>query len=417
MATGSTTSSFPALTYTTENWLDLEVPGEIIDDNWSDDDQRGIARTRASTQSISMGALKVAWKQVRDQSDRDKVKQSKEDTFDLIDDLDSDVLKCMYASYLFSRGTKERYISHFYNQLVGSIHPEYDELYNKLNSKNRKVGKTMFLYLYDPDALKGIFTLDHIDQRKPREIGQSTTSIGNPLDNVSTDRLEETAKSDKRSAKHWHSFEYKNNPYITIKRHYRDAVNPQTTKNEEVEEAEYVVTKFDGDTVDIHTEKKGTANTIRDSLGSAHSNPDVEFEPAEERKPPDHFEDTTPLEITNKIDGKKGYTVTGILTEDTKFSKNPTLKLYTDDKDAVLPAIRDLRDVNDKFFTEIRNINHFIIAKNNTTYTLLPKQEDSGDFQWFVRYQARGASDAERKEFEKDIGSILNITPCFISSD
>lgn len=417
MATESVAASLPDLTYDAETWIDLEIQGNIIDNNWVNTDQRGLAQHRASTPSISMDALKIAWKQVQDQSDRDTVKKKKEETFDLIGSFDTDVLKCMYAAYLFARGTKEKYISHYYRQISASVDPEYTDLYDKCNKENRKVGKTLFLYIYNSDLLKDVFTLDHIDRRKPREIGQRDATISNPLNDISMSTVESIVQSDNRDAKYWRSFEYQGCHYITIKRHYRDAVDAQTTQNEEIEQAEYVVLKFDDGTVDIHSEKKTTASTIRNSLGTAYSDIDVEFESAEERKPADHFEDTTPYQIIKDINSTTDYTVTGTLVDNTKFTNNPTLKIQTEDGAAVLPAIRDFRNTNNKFFTEVRNVRNIVIVHDDTTYTLLPKQDSESGFQWYIRYHADGITDTERESFENAIESVLNVRPCFITTD
>jgi len=64
----SSASSFTQLTYDAAFWADLEVTGELIDEKWTDDEKRGDARDRASTQSVSKDALKIAWKQVKDRA-------------------------------------------------------------------------------------------------------------------------------------------------------------------------------------------------------------------------------------------------------------------------------------------------------------------------------------------------------------
>lgn len=416
MSSVQTTSTLTTLSFCPSDWVNLEVPGEIIDANWTDDDIRGDARDRADSQSISKDALRIAWKQVEEEAERDKVKQSKKDTFDLIDSLDSDGLKCMYAAYQFTRGIKEEYIDYYYNQISGDVDRDYEDLYNSLDKKNRRVGKCMFLYLYADDSLKSIFTLDHIDRPKPREIGRADNPPSNPIDDLTVGDIEDVLKGSSRDAQVWHSFQYKGRHFLNIKRHYRDAVDTQTTTNEEVEQAEYVVSKFVDDKVEIHTEKKTTAGTVRKSLGGAYQNKDVEFKRAEDRKPYDHFDGVTPIDIIERIEGAGKYVVTGILTGDSKLTNNPTVKLRTGGE-RVLPAIQDLQTTSAQFFTDMRKVKHIAIEKDDTTYTLFPRQDDGNNYKWYVRYQASGISDAEREEFEDDMETALDITPCFISSE
>jgi len=416
MSSGQTTSSLTTLSFRPSDWVDLEVPGEIIDENWTDEDIRGDARHRAASSSISKDALRIAWKQVQDQSDRDQVKQSKEETFNLIDSLDSGGLKCMYAAYRFTRGIKETYIDYYYDDISGEVDSGYKDLYDSLNKKNRRVGKCMFLYLYDEDSLKSIFTLDHIDRPKPREIGQANNPPSNPIEDLTVGDIEDVLETSSRDAEEWHSFQYDGSYFLSIKRHYRDAVDTQTTTNEEVEQAEYVVSKFIDNKVEIHTEKKSTAGTLRTSLGGAYHNTDVEFERAEDRKPHDHFEGLTPIDLIENIEHVGKYVVTGILTGDSKLRNNPTVKLRTDGE-RVLPAIQDLQATSDQFFTEIRRVKHIAVEKDDTTYTLFPRQDEGNDYEWYVRYQASGISDTEREEFEADMEKALEITPCFVSSE
>lgn len=416
MSSGQTSSSLTTLSFDPSDWINLEVPGEIIDNNWNDEDMRGNARHRADSPSISKDALRIAWKQVEDQSTRDQVKQSKEETFDLIDSLDSDGLKCMYAAYRFTRGVKEEYIDYYYDEIAGDVDSGYKDIYDSINKKKRKVSKCMFIYLYDKESLKSIFTLDHIDRPKPREIGQADNPPSNPIGDLTIGDIEEVLKTSSRDAKKWHSFTYDGNHYLTIKRHYRDAVDTQTTTNEEVEQAEYVVSKFIDDKVEIHTEKKPTAGMVRTSLAGAYHDTDVEFERAEERKPHNHFDGISPIDLLENIEHVGKYVVTGILTGDSKLRNNPTVKLRTNGE-RVLPAIQDLQMTSDQFFTEMRRVKHIAIEKDDTTYTLLPRQDEGSNYEWYVRYQAAGISDTERKNFEDDMKEALNITPCFVSSE
>ena len=416
MSSGQATSSLTTLSFCPSDWVNLEVPGEIIDNNWTDEDIRGDARHRAASPSISKDALRIAWKQVEDQSDRDQVKQSKEETFNLIESFDSGGLKCMYAAYQFTRGIKEEYIDYYYDSISGDVDSGYEELCDSLNKKNRRVGKCMFIYLYNKNFLKSIFTLDYIDRLKPREIGQADNPPSNPINDLTVGDIEDVLETSSRDAQEWHSFQYGGSYFLSIKRHYRDAVDTQTTTNEEVEQAEYVVSKFIGDKVEIHTEKKSTAGTVRTSLAGAYHDTDVEFERAEERKPHDHFDRLTPIDLIENIEEVGKYVVTGILTGDSKLTNNPTVKLRTDGG-RVLPAIQDLQTTSDQFFTEIRRVKHIAIEKDDTTYTLFPRQDEGNNYEWYVRYQAAGISDTEREEFESDMEEALDISPCFVSSE
>lgn len=412
----SSASSFTQLTYDAAFWADLEVTGELIDEKWTDDEKRGDARDRASTQSVSKDALKIAWKQVKDQASRDQVHRSKTDTFDLIEDHDSEVLKCLFAAHEFTRGIKRKYVSYYYDQISAQVDQEYRDLYDSLDTDGRRVGKTMFLYMYEPDTLKSIFSLAHIDQPKPKAIGKSDSTTSNPRSDIDEDDLESIAQSDTREAVKWHDFEYEGDDYITIKRHYRDTVDTQTQTNEEVEQAEYVVTRFYDEKVDVYTQKKTTASSIRDQLGSAFQSQSVDFDSAEERKPYDHFNNISPVNIIQEIDNLTDHTVMGVVATDSVFSNSPSVKLRTDG-DEILPAVRDIRDADAQFITDMRDIGQIVVNKKGKTYTLFPKQEDDGNHQWYVRYQASGLTDDQRTEFEEDIEEILDIRPFYITSN
>jgi len=322
----------------------------------------------------------------------------------------------MYAAYRFTRGIKEEYINYYYEDISEDVDSGYKDLYDSLNTKNRRVGKCMFLYMYNEDSLKSIFMLDHIDRPKPREIGRADNPPSNPIDDLTVGDIEDVLKTSSRDAQEWHSFQYDGSHFLAIKRHYRDAVDTQTTTNEEVEQAEYVVSKFIDDKVEIHTEKKSTAGTVRTSLAGAYHDTDVEFERAEERKSHDHFDGISPIDLIEDIEDVGKYVVTGILTGDSKLTNNPTVKLRTDGE-RVLPAIQDLQTTSDQFFTEMRRVKHIAIQKDDTTYTLFPRQDEGNNYEWYVRYQAAGISDTEREEFEDDMEEALDITPCFISSE
>ena len=412
----SSVSSLTPLTYDADFWVDLEVTGELIDEKWNDDEKRGDARDRASTPSVSKDALKIAWEQVKDQSSRDKVHRSKTDTFDLIEDLNSEVLKCLFAAHEFTRGVKRKYVSYYYDQISGQVDQEYEDLYDSLNTDGRRVGKTMFLYMYEQDALKSIFSLAHIDQPKPKAIGESGSTTSNPRRDIDRDDLEAIAQSDTREAVKWHDFEYEGADFITVKRHYRDAVDTQAQTNEEVEQAEYVVIRFYDSKVDVYTQKKTTASSIRDQLGSTFQSQSVEFDSAEERKPHDHFNNILPVDVIQDIDNLTDHTVMGVVATDSGLSNAPSVKLRTDG-DEILPAVRDVRDADTGFISDMKSVGQFVVDKNGKTYTLFPRQEDAGDHQWYVRYQASGLTDDQRTEFEEDIEDILDIRPFYITSN
>lgn len=412
----SSASNLTSLTYDAAFWADLEVTGELINGKWTDDEKRGEARDRASTQSVSKDALKIAWKQVKGQATRDQVHRSKTDTFDLIEGLNSEVLKCLFAAHEFTRGVKRKYVSYYYNQISSQVDQEYRDLYDSLDTGGRRVGKTMFLYLYEPDALKSIFSLAHIDQPKPKAIGESGSTTSNPRSDIDSGDLEAIAQSDTREAVKWHDFEYEGGDYITIKRHYRDAVDTQTQTNEEVEQAEYVVARFYDDKVDVYTQKKTTASSIRDQLGSAFQSQSVDFDSAEERKPHDHFNSISPVSVIQDIDNLNDHTVMGVVATDSGLSNGPSVKLRTDG-DEILPAVRDVRDADAEFITDMTDVGQIVVNKAGKTYTLFPKQEGGGDHQWYVRYQASGLTDDQRTEFEEDIEGILDIRPFYITSN
>ncbi|MFC7137280.1 hypothetical protein [Halobaculum litoreum] len=408
----STSSSITPLKYDADTWIDLEVAGNLINNKWTDDEKRGAARNSVSRPAINMDAVKIVWEQVKGKSSRTKAKQSKSDTFDHIDSLDPEGLKCLYAAFEFTRGIKEKYISYYYDQLT--VEPGYQDLYDDLNKQGRRVGKTLFLYLYDQDALKSIFSLSHIDRPKPKAIGKNASKIANPTGNIDIGKFEDVAKSTNREARKWCDFEYEGDEYITIKRHYRDAVDPQARTNEEVEQAEYVVTRFYDKFVDVYTEKNTTASSIREQLGSTFKSQSVQFDSAEERKPNTHFNNLSPFDAIQAIDKLSKHTVMGVKASDSGLSNGPRLTMRTEGQ-KILPAIRDIRNVNSGFVDDMRDVAQIVISKDGKTYTLFPRQADS--YEWYVRYQAAGLTDDEREEFEQDMEKILDIQPFYVSSN
>lgn len=416
MASQTPSSQIPSLSFNPGRWRELEVPGEIIDQNWSTDIS-GDLKTRADSPSISRDAILLARKQIEDDLDDDAGRpRGKEDLVEQIEDADEEPLKCLYAAFVFTRSVSEKYISYYFEQIETAVDDEYEKLYGKLASDNRRVGKALLLYIYDYESLQSIFALDLIERRKPREIGQAESPPSNPIDDLDVDKLKTTLESNSRRSVEWHDFEYAGDRYLVIKRHYRDGVDPQVDENEEIEEAEYTIAKFHSDLVDIHTQKKSTANSIRNTLSGAYDGQDVTFDRAEERKPRDHFQDTDLQDLLNDIEAKSGYTVTGLLVENTPLTNSPSFRLRTEEE-SINPALEDLQGFRDSFSNEMRDVSQIVLDKEETTYTLYPNQDEQGQYEWYVRYHADGVEDSERAEFEDDMEDVFDIEPTFISSN
>lgn len=405
----------PELVFDQDIWLNLEVPADIIDEQWEDDYEDEL-KERAGSQTILRNELKIAWMQNNEETDKNKPPREKTELLSEIKEDDVELAKCIYAAYRFSRGISKSYFSEFYKEISEEVEDtDYEELYNELGGKGRKVGKTLLLYLFNPDSLKSILVLDECHRPKPRAIRQAGLAPDDPIDQLNVGKILKQLESDSREYAEWHNFEYEGKSYLAIKRHLRDQVGRQVDENKEIEEAEFIVIKFRKDYAEVFAQKKTTANRAQKGLNKAFSDEDeIEYEPIEDSVAYDHFENTESK--VRSLDESSNLSVSGIVVENSPLPHSPHLELQADD--GIMAAIDELKQKGIDLLEQMDGISQIRVEFGGKKHTLYPSlKETSGEDKWRLRYNVSSADDETREEFEEEVEDLLGLRPIFEPSD
>jgi len=406
MSAGSTLQT---VDFDRELWLDVEVPANLIEDNWNDE-YRSELKEFADSQRIVGTELEVYWRLFRD----DEPPRQKTQIVEEILSHDEEWGMSLRSAYWFSNGKTSEYVSHFFERIEGDVDgTDLEDLYADFRDNGRKFGQVLLLHLFAPDSLKSILALDYCYGKKPYSQSRSGTRPSDPLGDIDADAILNQLRSDSRRYQAWHRFTFDNRDYFAIKRHLRDEVERQVDENQPLETAEFVVVKFREDLLEIYSDRRRIAERTRVGVNRSFSDDsDVEYEPLDRTASHDHFDDPD-QQIRSLEEDSDTFTVTGIKAENAPLSGSPTLELSS--RGGILDALDDLANSNIDLLEDLDDVSSFQVYYENRSFDLYPERKEAsdGEMRWRLRYDSRFPTDEDRDEFEAEVEEALGIRPVF----
>lgn len=392
-----------------EFWLELEVPANLIENNWNDE-YRPQLEEFADSQRIVGAELEVYWRLFRD----DEPPRQKSQMINKILSHDEEWGMILRSAYWFSSGKTRAFISHFFERIEEDVDgTDLEELYADFRDNDRKFGQVILLHIFSRDSLKSILALDYCYGKKPHSQSKSETNPSDPLNNIDTDAILDQLRSDSRRYQSWHQFTFDGRDYFAIKRHLRDEVERQVDENQPLETAEFVVVKFREDLLEIYSNRQSIAERTRVGVNHSFSDDsDIEYEPLDRTAPHDHFDDPD-QQIRSLEEDSNKFTVTGIKAENAPLAGSPTLELSS--HDGILNALDDLANSNINLLEDLDDVSSFQVYYEDRSFDLYPELKETSDegMKWRLRYDSRFPTDEDRDEFEAEVEEALGIRPVF----
>lgn len=402
-------SAVPSVDFNREFWLDVEVPADLIADNWNDE-YRTELKEFADSQRIVGNELEVYWRLCRD----DDAPQKKTKILEKILAHEEEWGMNLRSAYWFSSGKTPEYISYFFEQIESVVDDtEFEDLFDDFAENGRKFGQVLLLHLFDRNALRSILALDYCYGKKPYSLSRSGVDPSNPLDEIDADAILDQLRADSRRYEAWHRFTFEERQYFAIKRHLRDEVERQVDENQPLETAEFVIVKFRDGLLEIYSEQQTVAERTRTGVNRSFSDDSgIEYEPLDESAPYNHF-DNASNQIRSLEEDSGVFTVTGIKAENAPLTGSPTLELSS--RRGILDALDDLANSDIDLLSDLDNISYFQVYYQDRSYDLYPERKEAsdGEQRWRLRYDSRFPSDEDRDEFESAVEDALGLRPVF----
>lgn len=405
----STGVSTPTVNFDRDFWLDVEVPADQIKENWDDEYEEELL-DYADSQRMVGAELEVYW---RLYTDDDPPREKRQKAVGIINH-DPEWGMNLRSAYWFKNGVNDDFVTPYFEEIESDVKGTgLKDLYDDFSSNGRKFGQILFLQLFAPKSLKSILTLEYCHGKKPHSISRAENVPDKPLDEINIDSILDRLRTDSREYEGWHRFTYDGKSYLVIKRHLRDGVETQVDENQPIELAEYVVSKFRDDLLEIYSAAEPIAD--RTMVGVNNSFPDesdVQYEELDETASHDHLDDIGDRLRTAESDGK--FTVVGIKAENIPLSGSPSIQLKS--QEGLTDALDELsEEAGIDLLDDPDSMSTIQVIYNDRIFDLYPKRRrvPDGENRWQLRYHSRFPSDDERDEFEGAVESAIGLRPVF----
>jgi len=285
-----------------------------------------------------------------------------------------------------------------------------------------KDGLVALCQLANPDSLKNILIYSTHSSRYPTNIYKrdkqslpSERDWQNLIERLSNNQVENYAV--------WHQFRVGNELFVAIEQEDRDGVERQVGDNIEEEPANLVILHFNGNYLDVDTDKRGTANNVQIGVNSDIAGEDYQEdrnevdsdtvgEFAEEVAEKDRERDQTD-------DDDYEYVLTDLWVNRTGLPNNPQVKLSSEA--GVGRAIEELESKGYDVLSDTKNIDRVKIRFEGWKFTikqmimLIKRKNNSGGTYRELIYGC-SADTETRQDFEDLIRKEFGIEVKYKSS-
>lgn len=411
----STTTSVD-ISFDPDFWVDVEVPANVIRDNWSEgpSDQFRAAMKR---QTIVRKELEPYWRQFNPEDE--DLPGRKDALLTAIGGHNIEWSYNLYCIHQFGQNKASEFINHYFQQTereaqkcgLGNLHDDF-------SSNSRRFGKLVMIDILNRDSFRDILTLDFCKGKMPDVNAKSENILSDPIDELEIGTVLDQLGADSREYDQWHSFEYKSDQYIVIKRHIRDRVERQVEENQDIAEADLVVLRFSDNQLRVFAPTADIANRARTGVNAAVRDEDkdeeeqIDFEPEGETAPSDHFDDLESriAEIQGRDDDEAALIEIGVNQSPLAGSPKVDIKGEGD----ILPALNQLQQANLDLLANPDNVRYLKIRYNERPYQIfLNRPEQDGEKRWALRYSSGTPSEEEQEAFEGFVNEILGLKPTY----
>jgi hypothetical protein len=395
-------------------WIDVEVPANVIANNWSTEYQSRLSRF-VDSQTVVRKELEPYWR--RFNPDSEDLPGEKSKMLTAISNHDLELAQNLYSIHHFGKNRASEFIDHYFNQLeTDADAADLLEYYNDFSDKSRRFGKLLIVDMLGRPKFRDILVLDFCKAKMPDANSTSEDILSDPIEELDTNAILDQLGADSREYDHWHSFEYKSDKYIAIKRHIRDRVERQVDENQDVAEADLVVLRFNDNRLMVYAPTASIANRAVTGVNSAAEDEEgeslVTYEPEGETAGSDHFSDfrTKVEQIQNEDDYDVELTEIGL--RQSPLAGSPKVEIKGNS--SILPALNQLKQADLDLLEDPDNVRYLKIEYDERPYSVyLNRPERDGEELWALRYSSSTPTDEERAAFEQFIEETLGITPTY----
>jgi hypothetical protein len=420
----SRAEQLPTPSFEPDFWLDLEVPGDIIADNWEEEFSSTLTEY-ANSQRIVGKELELYWRYFKDE----EMPREKENILDEIISHNDQWGMNLYSAYEFSSGKRADYVSYYYDLIESNVaSTQQSDLYTDFKENARKFGQVLFLQLYDSDSLRSILALDHCYGKKPRSLSRATSPIADPLDEIEMSDILDQLEEDSRHYRLWHKFTHEANNYIVIKRHFRDDVGRQVNDNRLIELATFVVAKFRGNELEIYSEKPQIAEKARQGINESlpDDSPHL-YEPPDESVPQEDLEHARQqiqsmdgeqsTDSNQSVNNEQNFALIGVCVDNAPLSGSPKVEISS--SEGILGALDDLREKDIMLLNNLSSVAYVRVRFSEKSFKLFPEpvksdESDDEETRWQFRYHCSFPSEQERDNFEDAMEEETGMRPVFV---
>lgn len=409
----------PGLKKSGDFWVDVEVPYNKIMEKWSGK-YRPRMRRYMENSRLQRRVLAIYFKTLG----RRNVPQDRNEALEFLWEKDKDRVYNLCSQLEFSTGISSSIITKFAQKYKSDIidYGFEEDYYANMGGEDgnpNKDGLVALCQLSNPSSLKDILVYDRHSSRYPTNIyKRNKKSLPDETDwhslikRLSDNQVEDYAV--------WHQFEIGNERFVAIEQEDRDGVERQVGDNIEEEPANLVILHFNGNYLDVYTDKRGTANNIQIGVNSDVSGEDY----GEDRNEVDS--DTVgefAKEVTKKDkerdqtedDEDYEYVLTDLWVNRTGLPNNPQVKLSSEA--GVGRAIEELESKGYDLLSDNRNIERVKMRFEGWKFTIkqIKRKDNTGGTYRELIYGC-SADTETRQEFEDLIEEEFGIEVKYKSS-
>jgi hypothetical protein len=409
----SSVSGVVDISFDSDFWIDVEVPANVIRDNWAGEHFDKL-RAVVDSPSVVRKEIEPYWRQFN--PDSADLPGRKSQMLTAIGSHNIEWNYNLYCVHYFGRNRASEYIDHYFQRCESDASAcGLLNSYNDFRKKSRRFGKLILIDLLDRQSFRDILVLDFCKGKMPEVNAKSENALSDPTEDLEMGTILDQLGADSREFKEWHSFEYDSDWYIAIKRHIRDRVERQVERNQGVAEADLVVLRFVDNRLMIHAPTISIANRARRGVNVAVDDGvadeisfDVEGDTAEQG----HFDNFREKvkQISSYDDAEAE--LTGIAVRQSPLAYSPDIEI-TNDND-ILPALNQLKQANFDLLADPRKVRRLKINYNERPYNVyLSQLKQDDEKNWTLRYSSSTPSKEEREAFETFVHEILGLTPTY----
>lgn len=402
-------------------WLELEVPYGLINDNWEEEYQPRLERYVLDSYKVSRNLLNLYWCTF---ADLDEVPYERRPLLTDILDTDPDYGKNILAIWRFANGLNLKRLKSVFTDIESEItDPDLSRIYEEALDTDDKDAQVGLILFTDQERLRDVRGLQYCYGRVPQLKRKSKNKFVD-VGELDVEEIEEELQNGQSEEhKFWHKFNHGDESYILIKRQLGDGVERQVEINLEEEPAEFVVARFSGKELQIYSEERERAQSTLDAINKqieqkyreeSDDSEDIEEEIEKRQFDEDNNEKYTYEELeaavglAKELDKNTEITLKGINVKSTDLPKNPEMRLKTDR--GIGKSLTWFEERNINLLNRPDDVDSLTFRYEGRDFSLLPREspEDSEE-SWLFKYNANYPDEIELKKFEEHISDYMDV--------